>query len=275
MTARGRMPEHGEAGNAVLARALAYAGHGWPVFPCQPGRKVPAASHGFLDATTDQDQITAWFEHHPDLNLAVATGWPGPDVLDVDKHETGHGFAALNALARAGLADGAAAWVRTPSGGVHGYFAGSRQRSGHLPACHLDFLSAGGYVLVPPSRVNGRPYLVIAAPRGHAGLDWNRSAALLEPNLQPHRAGRAGGGADPSRLAAWVARLREGNRNAGLFWAANRAIEAGQEAQLDSLAAAARQAGLGDREIRSTLDSARRSAGLRQLAADRQAEAGS
>ena len=47
--------------------------------------------------------------------------------------------------------DGAAAYVRTPSGGLHAYFRGSGQRNGHLPAHHLDFRSHGGYILAPPS----------------------------------------------------------------------------------------------------------------------------
>jgi hypothetical protein len=38
-------------------QALAYAAHGWPVFPCQPGGKQPATPHGFHDATTDPDKI--------------------------------------------------------------------------------------------------------------------------------------------------------------------------------------------------------------------------
>ena len=63
----------------------------------------------------------------------------------------------------------------------------------------------------------------------------------------------------------------EGNRNAGLFWAANRALDADQAADLSPLAVAARQAGLGDKEITRTLDSARRTGEHR---ADRQAEAG-
>ena len=39
--------------NPVLRRALAYADRGWPVFPCQPGQKIPATPHGYRDATTD------------------------------------------------------------------------------------------------------------------------------------------------------------------------------------------------------------------------------
>ena len=56
-----------------------------------------------------------------------------------------------------------------------------------------------------------------------------------------------------------MARLPEGNRNDGLFWAANRALDAGLT-DLGELAEAARQAGLEDREIARTLASARRHA---------------
>lgn len=59
-------------------------------------------------------------------------------------------------------------------------------------------------------------------------------------------------------LARWVAAQPAGNRNAGLFWAANRALETSRAADLSPLAAAARQAGLPDEEITRTLKSARR-----------------
>ena len=250
--------------NPVLARALAYARHGWPVFPCRPGSKIPAARHGFRDASADPGQITRWFADRPDRNLAIATGAPGPDVLDVDVHPGGDGFAALGALTRAGLAGGASVLVRTPGGGVHLYFAGSAQRTSRLTGRHLDFRAAGGCVLAPPSRVGGRPYLVLARPGGKSGLDWAAVTRLLEPARPGPRAARPGPSAGIGHLAGWVARLEEGNRNAGLYWAACRALEASGAASLDELAGAASQAGLGDREIRATLDSARRTATSRQ-----------
>ena len=52
----------------------------------------------------------------------------------------------------AGLLEGAYGYVRTPSGGLHIYFTGTTQRNGHLAAHHVDFRSAGGYVLAPPPR---------------------------------------------------------------------------------------------------------------------------
>ena len=171
-----------------LGQVLAYAARGWPVFPCQAGQKIPATAHGHLDATTDPEQITTWFDRHPDWNLAIATGAPGPDVLDVDDHgPAGNGYAAFARLSKAGLLDGAAAYVRTPSGGLHAYFRGSAQRNGHLPAHHLDFRSRGGYVLAPPSRVSGKPYEVIRTVNAGGALNWATITALLKPHRQPRR----------------------------------------------------------------------------------------
>ena len=76
--------------------------------------------------------------------------------------------------------------------------------------------------------------------------------------------------------APWRAgssRQPEGNRNAGLYWAANRALEADPGADLSPLADAARQAGLGDQEVNRTLDSARRTGQARPEPPDHQAEA--
>jgi hypothetical protein len=258
--------------DAALRQALAYARQGWPVFPCLPGEKVPATRHGFRDATTDERQITDWFGRGSRWNLAIATGAPGPDVLDVDQHgPAGNGYAAFNKLRRARLVDGAATYVRTPAGGMHAYFTGSGQHNGRLPSHHLDFRSTGGYVVAPPSQINGKPYRPIARPGGRDTLDWDAVTQLLEPRHQPHPLqARPAQGLDLTHLARWVASQPEGNRNPGLFWAANRALDTDRAADLSPLAVAARQAGLGDKEITRTLDSARRTG---EHHADRQAEA--
>ena len=260
--------------DATLRQALAYAARGWPVFPCMSGKKIPLTQHGFRDATTDDRRITAWFGSRPDWNLAIATGAPGPDVLDVDQHgHVGNGFAALARLRDAGLLNGPSYYVRTPSGGLHAYFTGSDQRNGHLPRHHLDFRSRGGYVLAPPSRVDGKPYLLIRMVQADGGLDWATVTELLEPQRQIARPQpRSAPGRDLSHLARWVASQGEGNRNAGLFWAANRALDGDPAADLGPLAAAARLAGLEDKEIARTLDSARKTG---HVPPDHQAEPGS
>jgi hypothetical protein len=165
--------------------------------------------------------------------------------------------------------------VRTPSGGLHAYFTGSDQRNGHLPGCHLDFRSRGGYVLTPPSQIGGKPYQLVKTPNNRGGLDWDAVIQLLQPDREPQRPRhRQADGREISSLARWVASQGEGNRNAGLFWAANRALDADPAADLSPLAAAARQAGLGDKEIARTLESARKGGRTRMNVPDYQPEAG-
>ena len=154
---------------------------------------------------------------------------------------------------------GARALVRTPSGGLHAYFTGTSQRNGKLPRHHIDFRSAGGYVLAPPSRVHGRPYELLDHRAGATGrLDWQAVIRLLEP---PRPIARPQGDAagDLSKLAAWVAAQREGNRNDGLYWASCRALESGHS-DLDDLVVAAVRAGLAEDEARRTVASAARRA---------------
>jgi hypothetical protein len=256
----------------MLRHALAHARRGWPVFPCLPGQKAPATEHGFHDATTDPARISSWWTRRPDSNLAIATGAPGPDVLDVDIHPSGSGFKAFNRLQRAGLLKGARAYVRTPSGGLHAYFPGSSQRNGHLPSQHLDFRSTGGYIVAPPSQVNGKRYELVRqrTPMTCEGLDWAAASRLLEPP-QPRHHESAAHPDDAARLARWVAQLQEGNRNAGLYWAARRAIEAGHPEALDAIADAAQSAGLAEPEVRRTVWSATRGT---SRPFDQQAEAG-
>jgi len=249
----------------VLNNALDYASRGWPVFPCHPGKKTPATPHGYRDATTDPDQIAWWFRRHPDQNLAVATGYPGPDILDIDQHgQAGDGFAALARLHAAGLLGTSIGTVRTPSGGLHLYFNGTDQRTGHLPAHHLDFLSQGGSALAPPSQVNGTPYQHASGfALRHGELDWQAASGILDPPPEPapyppRRQLPEPDGTRVARLARWVAAQSEGNRNNGLFWAANRALENDRAGDLSPLAAAARQAGLTEPEITVTLQSAQR-----------------
>jgi len=249
----------------IAEQAQAYARYGWPVFPCRPGAKEPATRHGFLDATADPDKVAWWWRRQPDANVAIATGEPGPDVLDVDQHgEAGSGFAALNQLKRAGLVEGASAVVSTPRGGAHLYFAGSGQRSGKLPRHHLDFRAQGGYIVAPPSHVGGRPYRIVRHQAQAGGLDWGKISGLLEPQRKDAVRPATASDGDLSPLVAWVGRQHEGNRNDGLYWAACRAAEAGDEAVLAELTIAARSAGLPDQEITATIASARRTAGHRQ-----------
>jgi len=252
------------------ARSLASARV--PVFPCVPGEKRPLVKHGFPDATTDLDQVSAWWRRWPGANLAIPTGpASGIEVVDIDIGSTGSGFPAFQRARREGLTRGWAALVRTPSGGLHVYFPASTSReqpSWQAPQEHIDFRGTGGYVLAPPSQVrqpDGRlsPYelqgtgLVEPSP-----VDASRLRNFLDPrpifaDKEPVSLGRD---VDVERLGRWVAALGEGERNRGLFWAACRLAE-NNAAIGDTLAVlgpAATHAGLGAREITTTIRSAYR-----------------
>src|SRR5207344_517922 len=132
-------------------------------------------------------------------------------------------------------------------GGLHVYFTGTAQPSSRLPEQHLDFKASGGYVLVPPSVVGGRPYEVVRRHDGpHRPLDWTAVRQLLQPpQPAPRRHPLDFPGIGP--LAAWVAGLPEGRRNEGTFWAACRAAEQGV-ADLTPIIQAAVAAGLSELE---------------------------
>ena len=252
--------------------AAAYARAGLSVFPCVPGEKRPLTEHGFTDASTDPSRVTSWWRRWPQANIGLATGLAGGfDVLDIDVHPGGSGFPALRRARQAGLVDGWAVLIRSPSGGVHLYFPVDpvrEQRSWALPQRHVDFRGAGGYVIASPSRIiteRGavRRYRLIAAGRDPQPVEAGELRRLLDPP-RPRRRVRPGvslAGGSGERLGTWLAVQAEGNRNRALFWAACRQAEAGipQDEARHLLGSAAERTGLGEREIDTTLASAYRS----------------
>lgn len=245
----------------LLAAALAYAASGWPVHPCQPRGKEPLTR--WRDAaTTDARIIASWWRHWPTANVAIATGTPGPDVVDFDTKDGRAGLDSLDRLRAAGLLAGAFALVQTPSGGWHLYYAGTDQGNASLRRHGVDFRGLGGYVLAPPSVVGGRPY-VLAERRDPAGqrVDFAAIRRLLDPPPALPRA-RSGGRGNPDALVRWVARQPRGGRNNALFWAACRAVESGAGRDvLVALVDAGVTAGLSEDEAVLTVKSAMRRAG--------------
>ncbi|MFX4288281.1 bifunctional DNA primase/polymerase [Zafaria sp. Z1313] len=250
--------------------AAVFAAAGVPVFPCVPGEKRPLTQHGFHDATTDPDQISAWWGRWPTANIGIPTGpASGVDVVDVDIHGEESGFPALQRARRAGLIPAWAGLVRSPSGGLHIYFPADLedgQSSWQAPPAHIDFRGAGGYIIAPPSGVT--------QPDGSTGVYELRATGVVE--AQPVDATRLREFLDPrpplpsrsvpaqsldaDRLGRWVASLGEGERNRGLFWAACRLAEAGTRPAetFAALGPAAEHIGLSTREVSATIRSAYR-----------------
>ncbi len=263
---------HDPARIASPNRSLRQAAHecadmGWPVFPCRPGGKIPVTSHGYLDATVDHAQIERWWTSMPRASIAIATGTPGPDVLDVDVHGR-DGFAALRRARQAGLIPTPIRAVRTPSGGAHLYFPGTAQRTSTLPGLGLDFRAAGGCVIVPPSwSAEYQRCYDLLSDRSDDGVpvDWDTIRELLQPVRPRPRLRHLAGRDDPglvTRVVSWLETRPEGNRNYPLFWAARLITAAGlmDNDAREQLIAASMHSGLrgGEREARRTVASGER-----------------
>lgn len=137
-----------------LENALHYASMGYRVFPCVPGGKVPATTHGRDDATTDPGAIETWWTNNPMCNIGLATD--GLLIVDVDK---GKNNPWLKTIDVGELMTGPV--VKTPNG----FHYWSRQTgdqaftiSAGVIAPNVDTRGNGGYVIVPPSVVGGKRY---------------------------------------------------------------------------------------------------------------------
>ena len=140
---------------SMLTAALYYATLDLPVFPLRPGDKRPyPGSHGFEDATCDPTRIQAWWTAAPASNIGIATGHT-VDVVDLDGANGVLSY--LRDLTDAMPPILGVAHTRRP-GGWHYYVAstGAGNRAHMLPG--IDYRGRGGYVLAPPSVVDGITY---------------------------------------------------------------------------------------------------------------------
>jgi hypothetical protein len=142
--------------------ALALALRGLAVFPCWPNKKTPVCRHGLKEATTDAAIIEAWWNAYPIANVAVATGRvSGAFVVDVDVKGGRDGEADLRALEAAHGKLPPTIEAVTPTKGRHVWFRMPEHpvpNSVGMLAPGLDIRGDGGYVLVPPSQINGARY---------------------------------------------------------------------------------------------------------------------
>ena len=141
----------------MLQAARELAAFGWPVLPVAAGAKEPLTVHGVKDATTDDVRIGQWWRKWPDANVGVATGAPGPTVLDID--DLGAAAQALPELENLSPPQ-----VATPRG-RHLYFEG--QARGTINLGYGELRGTGSYVVAPPSvHPSGKLYVWLTSPNG-------------------------------------------------------------------------------------------------------------
>lgn len=100
----------------MLDAALEYARAGWKVFPLAEG-KTPITEHAYLDATSDEHQIRAWWSATPNAWIGVALRPSGLVCVDVDPRNGGD--ITLRGLEQAHGALPRACNQRSRSGGEH------------------------------------------------------------------------------------------------------------------------------------------------------------
>lgn len=134
-------------------------GFSFAVFPLEPGKKTPLgalAPRGFKNATRDADIVRAWWTREPNANIGI---WcDHVVVLDVDG---AIGEASLAALEAVRGAMPRTLQVNTPRG-RHLYWLAPKgepiANSAGKVGPGLDVRGPGGYVVAPPSVVDGKEY---------------------------------------------------------------------------------------------------------------------
>jgi len=116
---------------------------------------------GYKDATTDLDLINAWWSAYPESNVGICVG-PKNDLIVLDVDKQGHdGKLALQALEReyGGLPQ--TYTNETAGDGLHLFFKYPDALKNVSIKAELApgiDLKHNGYVVMPPSVVNGKRY---------------------------------------------------------------------------------------------------------------------
>jgi hypothetical protein len=276
--------------SATLTAALAYAEHGWRVMPvalvidggctcgwpagrCSSPGKHPLNPGGCRNATTDPQQIAAWWRRWPNANVGIATGEASNlAVLDVDG-EPGR-VSLLELESDHGPLPGTVTAITSRGCHLLYKWAPGLGIGAGLYGEGLDHRGEGGYIIAPPSaHPSGSVYRWLTAdesdsrPWAHPLPHWpahalpvNKSRPVVVPlrpkdeTPQPTEGVLAG-------LVRVVLEAPVGERNNRLNWAAYRAgehVRAGritQVAAVTALQLAAERIGLTVGESRGTIAS--------------------
>jgi len=208
----------------ILNAALKALDSGLRPIPIEANGKRPLLKwQQYQDREPTPEEVEGWFERWPTANLAILTGAAsGVDVLDFDP---GH-----DPWPTKGCELPTECIVRTPRGGQHYYvkhIVGVRNSAGKL-AKGVDVRGDGGYAVIPPSIVNGKPYQYLTGTITEAGEapGW-LIKALRNGKASPPK---------PSATPAGAA-IHEGQRNSALT----------------SVAGAMRRKGMSEDAIRAAL----------------------
>jgi len=227
----------------TITFALAYAAHGWAVFPVPPGTKRSHKSAEHSDGrawgmTREAAEIRADFTRWPDAGIGIPTGAVNGIIVVETDTVAGHGIDGSKSLAQSETKHGAlpdTLQAISPSGSVHRYFkhpgAGIKiiSSASELGA-GIDVRGDGGMVIAPPTV---RP--------GFGVYRWINRSPIAEPPAWLIELTKDRQPPPPKRLS-----IRERAQAAVRRWQANRRggnagayADAALEYEIRDLAAAA------------------------------------
>ena len=265
----------------LLAAAMAYQRRGWYLFPTGGADgKHPAVRWGTA-ASNDLEQILTWFTLDGFTGIGIACGPSHLYVVDVDAYKP-EAAESLRWLTKNGYLLPRTLSAVTPSGGAHYYYAAGpalRNSNTSLPGIErklggVDSRGDGGFVVAPPTRrADGVEYAFLPerwAAQPAPCPNWLRPNAAPAPPPGPSPTARTVQPLEQiervhyafdalRKCARSVESAEQGTRQTTLFQAAStlgRLVARGYIERLpveQELSVAARTAGLGAKEIRSTL----------------------
>lgn len=214
--------------------AIDYADRGNPVFPCVPNGKSPIHKGGYKNATTDTKKISEWWDATPNANIGIPTGSrEGIGVtIDVDVNKDGSSNTwptdeqLQNSLEKGTRVD-------TPRGGMHYHFNSPESKvwrnSTDKIAKGVDVRGKGGYVLVPPSIVNGKRYTYANPKLGLFILPFPEAEII---SILDGVKRTSSSNASSEDVGEFSGVIEEGSRNDSLFRIACQHVKSNPEADL-------------------------------------------
>lgn len=143
--------------------ARIYARRGLHVFPLASRGKEPVTRHGFLDATTDEEQIARWTRRYPRANIGIALALSGLIAIDEDRRNGGD---VTFDILQEQLGPLPETWTVIAGDGSHRYFRAPAEIAFAGSAGDGVDVKHDGYVVAPPSiHPSGRIYTWEASSR--------------------------------------------------------------------------------------------------------------
>ena len=183
--------------NSFLQVAQDWRRRGFSVVPVIPGSKLPLIKwRALIDEPLTEAQINTVWAKTPEANVGVIPGSGRALVVDPDLYKGNNVVEAWSeAIMQHGIDVPGAVVAETASGGLHIWMAWPKGVEHVTSAADslgegVDIKSSGGYVLVPGSVVEGRPY------RWRQGQGIDDCPVLpVAPQSLVDMAGRGGAGA--------------------------------------------------------------------------------